>query len=229
MHGASFLFLHHSRNLRTVTLPHYLPRLCPSGLKPQEMGSAAASKGIHILGIGNLGKYVAYALKKQCVQQPVTLLFHREGLLAEWEKAGRAIQCTSGNVPDSRGGFEAELLPPPANPEATGSASGGSIRSLIVATKTHATTAALNLVKHRLDGDSSILFLQNGMGKYLLHSCRDSCVRQGADALQVRRMRSREMFSQTRGAVRGTGPAFAVRASTAPPRSASSMPAGGHS
>ncbi|KAK4040611.1 ketopantoate reductase PanE/ApbA C terminal-domain-containing protein [Parachaetomium inaequale] len=142
-------------------------------------------KGIHILGLGNLGKYVAYGLRRS--QQtiaasghllPVTLIFHRDGLLADWKSADRSIwyTCntsqTSPAAKKSRAtGFRVELLANAAagNREAEGQpdvtvGSNAPIRHLIVATKTYATAAALAPIKHRLSKDSDILFLQNGMG-----------------------------------------------------------------
>jgi 2-dehydropantoate 2-reductase len=146
-------------------------------------------KGIHILGLGNLGKYVAYGLRRsqQTVAasgavSPVTLIFHREGLLADWKSADRSIWYTCntsqsgpaaeqshatgfrvellGNVNTAAGNRETEI-----QPDVT---VGGNapISHLIVATKTYATAAALAPIKHRLSKDSNILFLQNGMGMF---------------------------------------------------------------
>ncbi len=121
---------------------------------------------IHILGLGNMGKYVAYAIMRQRQQAafastpPTTLLFHRPGLLAEWQSAGLSIRYTAMT---SQGpvegppvqGFSVDLLD---------STVATKIRYLIVATKAHATAAALVPLRHRLDARSHILFLQNGMG-----------------------------------------------------------------
>jgi 2-dehydropantoate 2-reductase len=121
---------------------------------------------IHVLGTGNLGKFVAHSIAKHCPEAPVTLLFHRPGLVTAWEAGGRGIECLSDGVVDRRTNFNVELLPP-ASPDPTLTQSvttSRSIKYLIVATKTYTTTAALSLVKNRLDSTSSVLFLQNGMG-----------------------------------------------------------------
>ncbi len=121
---------------------------------------------IHILGLGNMGKYVAYAIMRQRQQAaaaripPATLLFHRPGLLADWTRAGLSIRYTAmtsqGPVEGPRvEGLSIDLLD---------SAVTTRIRYLIVATKAHATAAALAPLRYRLDGESHILFLQNGMG-----------------------------------------------------------------
>ena len=116
---------------------------------------------IYIVGIGNLGKLVAYCLRKQSPATPVTLLLHREGLLSDWASAVQAIECgTPGaDVVDRQTGFAVEApgqhhhktpLPP--------------IKNLVVATKTYMTIAALRPIQHRLGRDSNVLLLQNGMG-----------------------------------------------------------------
>ncbi len=125
-------------------------------------------ESIHILGLGNMGKYVAYAIMRQRQRQqaafahlpPPTLLFHRPRLLAEWKSAGLSIQYSAmtnrGPVEGPRAeGFSVDLLDSSVTTR---------IRYLIVATKAHATAAALTPLRHRLDGGSHVLFLQNGMG-----------------------------------------------------------------
>jgi 2-dehydropantoate 2-reductase len=121
---------------------------------PARAGTMAS---IHILGLGNMGKYVAYALMRQQQQtpragvRPPTLLFHRPALLADWKKADRSIRCTAatsqGLVEGPRaGGFSIDLLGPTATTGAQ-----PAISYLIVATKAHATAAALAPLRHRLD------------------------------------------------------------------------------
>ncbi|KAK3936150.1 putative 2-dehydropantoate 2-reductase [Diplogelasinospora grovesii] len=121
---------------------------------------------IHVLGVGNLGKYIAHSPMKQA-SKPVILLFHRPSLDIEWQSAGCGIQCITDSVLDKRSGFRVEVLPPSSPSSSNESSQKGSfepIKYLIVATKTYMTTSALELVKGRLDSKSSILFLQNGMG-----------------------------------------------------------------
>ncbi|KAI1133861.1 2-dehydropantoate 2-reductase [Hypoxylon sp. FL0543] len=114
---------------------------------------------IHILGIGNIGKLFAYALKKSDPSSKVVLLLHRKSLASDWEVGGRCIELVTNGVSVKQGGLDVEVLSPQTPPE-----SGAFIKNLIVATKTYDTTKALSRVQYRLDGTSSILFLQNGMG-----------------------------------------------------------------
>ncbi|KXX78634.1 putative 2-dehydropantoate 2-reductase [Madurella mycetomatis] len=125
--------------------------------------TAGGDNAIHILGIGNLGKYVAHALMKQHPRSlaPITLLFHRKRLLADWNNGGRVIQCITHGKVDRRGGFKVEVLP---DSDVDGTLDTTPIKNLIVATRSYATTSALDLIKHRLDKESDVIFLQNGMG-----------------------------------------------------------------
>lgn len=127
--------------------------------------SAMASKAstapdaprIHILGAGNLGQYLARGLRKQNPQLPVTLLFHRAGLLEDWKAAGEEIECVADGAVDRTGGIDVELL-------GGGEGEAAPIRHLIVACKTYMAVSALRQVQGRLDAKSTIVFLQNGMG-----------------------------------------------------------------
>jgi 2-dehydropantoate 2-reductase len=110
---------------------------------------------IHVLGVGNLGRLFAHALANQPSPPPITLLLHRPSLLPEWEAAGRTISLTTHGVTNSSGTYSVET------PD---SDSGETISNLIVATKTLHTTTALESVRHRLNSESTVLFLQNGMG-----------------------------------------------------------------
>ena len=117
---------------------------------------AFAQSPIHILGLGNLGKLVAHALASSHPAPPqVTLLLHRPELYSQWDKAGHYIDVVTNGVSDRRGGFQIE--------ETSGEESS-LIRHLIVATKAYATIPALKPLRHRLRDESTMLFLQNGMG-----------------------------------------------------------------
>ncbi|KAL8392396.1 hypothetical protein RB595_002548 [Gaeumannomyces hyphopodioides] len=122
---------------------------------------------IYIVGVGNLGKLVAYCLRKQSPTTPVTLLLHRDGLLSDWATAGQAIECGTpgGGVTDRQTGFAIEA---PSHHHHRALAAGAPppppIKNLIVATKTYMTAAALRPLQNRLGHDSNVLLLQNGMG-----------------------------------------------------------------
>lgn len=123
------------------------------------MGTARDAHRIHILGAGNLGQYLARGLVKQNPNLPVTLLFHRNGLLSDWKAAGEAIECVTDGAIDRTAGIGVELLDDAEEAEP--------IKHLVVACKTYMAVSALKQVQKRLDENSTVVFLQNGMGMYM--------------------------------------------------------------
>ncbi|KAK0754476.1 2-dehydropantoate 2-reductase [Schizothecium vesticola] len=119
---------------------------------------------IHILGVGNLGKFVAHSLARD-VARPVTLLFHREGLKEQWESEGSRITCITDAVAETTTDFGIEVLSsdtptnqPEPNPHMN------MIKNLVVTTKAYNIVSALSRIHHQLDPSSTILLLHNGMG-----------------------------------------------------------------
>ncbi|MCJ1380285.1 hypothetical protein MMC17_003388 [Xylographa soralifera] len=126
------------------------------------------SETIYILGLGNVGCFVAHSLVSSPRKPPITLLFHRQGLLESWKKSGETIDVRTDGVSDIRGGFDVELAVP-LSEEENGAANSSAldhppIDHLVVAVKAQNTVAALRSIRHRLTAQSTILFLQNGMG-----------------------------------------------------------------
>ncbi|KAL8786908.1 MAG: hypothetical protein Q9213_002539 [Squamulea squamosa] len=118
---------------------------------------APICKTIHILGLGNLGKLTAHYLAAS-KSAPVTLLLHRPEQVNQWEEAGQCTDVVTNGRSHIQGNFQYEKTFESTNGHA------GQIYNLIVATKTYATTEALRPLRARLNEDSTILFLQNGMG-----------------------------------------------------------------
>jgi 2-dehydropantoate 2-reductase len=137
------------------------------------MHQHASDDTIYVLGVGNLGKYVAHSLMKQ-TSKPVTLLFHRPSLEVKWRAQGGCIQCITDGATDTTSRFGVEVLSPPSASSVTPRLEPP-IKYLIVATKTYMTAGALELVKNRLSATSSVLFLQNGMGMW--HQTREPSAR----------------------------------------------------
>jgi 2-dehydropantoate 2-reductase len=112
---------------------------------------------IHVLGVGNLARLFAHALSKSPNPPPITLLFHRQSLLEEWEKARCNIEITTNGVVSTSSNYEAEVVEEQEGHQDI-------IENLIVTTKTVNTVKAIFSVKHRLISNSTLLFTQNGMG-----------------------------------------------------------------
>jgi 2-dehydropantoate 2-reductase len=144
---------------------------------------------IHIMGVGNVGSFVAHALRGLPNPPPVTLIFSRWDKLNEWTESPQKLTLVTEGDSEIREGFEAEIAIPriryhgkevglnasSAVPvesdygsgkqqEALAGESTEPIRSLIICSKASFVLQGLSSVKHRLNKDSVILFLQNGMG-----------------------------------------------------------------
>lgn len=126
---------------------------------------------IHIIGVGNVGRFVAHALRGIPRPPPVTLLFSRPDMLRRWEESPRRLVVHTEGEAEARHGFDAEVAVPRTrlhgkeldmDPHAD--ESNGPINSLIVANKTPSVVQYLSAVKHRLSPRSVVCFLQNGMG-----------------------------------------------------------------
>jgi 2-dehydropantoate 2-reductase len=143
---------------------------------------------IHIMGIGNVGSFIAHALRGLPNAPPVTLIFARWEKLNEWKASPQRLSLITDDDVEVRDGYDAEIAIPriryhkkevglnsasavvaegAAGEGATQILSGESaepISSLIVCSKAPFVLQALSSVKHRLHKNSVILFLQNGMG-----------------------------------------------------------------
>lgn len=144
--------------------------------------NAFVERRIHIIGFGNIGKLLAHSLAGLPNRPPITLFFRRRTLMRQWREEGQAVRLVTNGIAETRKGYDVELVLPvspsqadtQSYPEASyaseseeengESVPGSVIYNLIVATKSQYTVSALNYIKHRLTRESTILFLQNGMG-----------------------------------------------------------------
>ena len=134
------------------------------GVSKAQLGShEILDRRIYILGIGNVGKFIAHSLAGIPNRPPITLLLHRQGLLHEWKSDGEEIDIVSHGVSHKRKGFQIELTGPEYR-NLGRREMYKPIQNLIVAVKSPQTVAALSVVAHRLNRQSTIVFLQNGMG-----------------------------------------------------------------
>ena len=133
---------------------------------------------IYVLGAGNIGGFVAHSLAGLPHRPPITLLLPSQRSLANWHEGGASIKLTVDGLLDMKSGFDVEhiQLPQPAREngiiehESTSTSSsphepqGEIIYNLVVSVKAFNTVDAIRRVAHRLTQNSSILFIQNGMG-----------------------------------------------------------------
>lgn len=150
------------------------------------------TRRVHILGLGSIGTLVAHSL--QCLPNapPLTLLLHKPELFQKFKQDGRIIRLINPNteVNDEQYGYDVDVLD--AN-EQTGAPfwkhipnrdggyqgrptntllDGETLKSgevyiytLIVAVKGPRTVEALRSVKHRVNAQTTICLMQNGMGQ----------------------------------------------------------------
>ncbi|KAF2673071.1 2-dehydropantoate 2-reductase-like protein [Microthyrium microscopicum] len=122
------------------------------------MTRRSAAPGVHILGIGSLGKFFAHSLRASHPDLPIALLYHRPNFPTQFIEAENSIQVrTPPTAVSQLGGFSIESVHDKV-------LSQSAIKNLIVATKTLTTAVAVTSIASRLDKDSTLLFVQNGMG-----------------------------------------------------------------
>ncbi|KAI1001589.1 hypothetical protein K3495_g6613 [Podosphaera aphanis] len=123
------------------------------------------TKRVHILGVGNLGRFFAHSLHRSNKIDPISLLFHRPSLQEEWEEAGRVIELTSRDLNSSAGSTTVESAKYDIEPTYVDTPDTAvPIQNLIVTTKAYDVVKALSAIWHRLTPRTTILFTQNGLG-----------------------------------------------------------------
>jgi 2-dehydropantoate 2-reductase len=112
---------------------------------------------IHILGVGNVGTFVAHALRALLPPSPAITLLLRAHAQAAFREAGYKIVVTdvASGLSQQQTGFR---VIDPADASTT-----SEIQNLIVATKGYQTRASLAPIMHRLSPKSTVLLLQNGI------------------------------------------------------------------
>ncbi|KAI9796708.1 MAG: hypothetical protein M1833_006048, partial [Piccolia ochrophora] len=138
-----------------------------------------SSRRIHILGLNGVGLFVAHSLAGLPNRPPISLLAHTITSVTQWERNGRTIEVTTDGLPVSRGNMDIELFrlndqgsftdqPTTQGQEQSVSSQAASndlpINVLVVASRASFVVKTLSAIKHRLHRESTILFLQDGMG-----------------------------------------------------------------
>lgn len=145
---------------------------------------------IHILGLGNVGSFVAHSLATRQSRPPTTLMLHNTHLYQSWIQKRKRLSLSLDGLDDIKTGFDINVrdkeawysLPYSAGNEteqdlsekllkkeaeqalAQAEQDDGHIDCLVVTCKASDTVRALSTVRHRLTPDSTVLLLQNGMG-----------------------------------------------------------------
>ncbi|KEF58018.1 uncharacterized protein A1O9_05941 [Exophiala aquamarina CBS 119918] len=149
------------------------------------------TRRIHILGLGSIGTLVAHSLKCLPNPPPITLMIHRDSMYQTYKKQSRTIRLINkqNEVNDEQTGFDVDVLnvregkqaywkfiadvpgargtAPTNPPEPLERLPSGEtyIYNLIVTVKGPTTIGALRSIRHRVDANSTICFMQNGLGQ----------------------------------------------------------------
>ncbi|ODA82643.2 hypothetical protein RJ55_01151 [Drechmeria coniospora] len=143
----------------------------PSSSSPSSSPSARPAadldRRIFILGVGNIGRLYASHLARHIPTPPLTLVVHREELLAQWLSA-EGLELIQNGVPTrNKTAFDIEYwteTPPECGPVRE-VADGAALRNLIIATKASAAVPQADRLRRYLDGESTVAFTQNGITK----------------------------------------------------------------
>lgn len=140
--------------------------------------SPDASMRIHVVGIGSVGTFVAFHLRRSLsAKHAVVAVHHRSPFkrIAARDEGGTLLVESGGNI-IPQAGVEHEGLNPPRwkhvppsilDPDAhEEEATPSPIDSLILTCKAHASLPALATLLPRISRDTTIVLLQNGMGHY---------------------------------------------------------------
>ena len=136
---------------------------------------------IHIVGIGNVGCFIAHSLRSISEPPPVTLIFHNQEQEHHWNSGNKEIGVCADGSSSYQGGYDTETMPRKSmfnadievNHRSTSSAphlrrkpsnEHRKIDNLIVCVNANFARAALFRLRHRLHKHSSILILSSGMG-----------------------------------------------------------------
>ncbi|KAJ5306548.1 hypothetical protein N7508_005563 [Penicillium antarcticum] len=135
---------------------------------------------VHILGIGNVGSFIAHSLAARSSPPPITLCMHNKLLYNAYRQRKESIAVSVHGMDNIQKGFDVEVVdqngawfPAPSKHDRGpgGKVSpffspeeAGPIENLIVCTKAHHTVLAMEDIAHRLTPESTICFIHNGMG-----------------------------------------------------------------
>ncbi|MCJ1312418.1 hypothetical protein MMC25_006092 [Agyrium rufum] len=131
--------------------------------KPRTPSTNSVSRKIHFIGAGNVGNFVAHSLAGIPKPPEICLLLRRVAF-EEFKLNGQTLEVVTHGVPDPRQNISAEPIFPIRTLPSGERDPSDTIVNLVVSTKTFDTASALQSVSHRLTSDSTIVFLQNGLG-----------------------------------------------------------------
>lgn len=148
------------------------------------------TRRIHIMGMGSIGTFIAHTLMCLPNPPPISLLFHREEMYANFQAASRVIRLINkkSQTNDERSGYDVDLgeynpeketmywrhisdrpwnkdPTNPPGPEEILPSGEVRIYTLVLTVKGPSTVVALKSIKHRVSAQTTICLMQNGLGQ----------------------------------------------------------------
>lgn len=169
-----------------LNVSSFTPMEAPTGFENLE----SKVSRVHVLGGGNIWKFVAHAIAGIPNPPHITLLFRSHTMHRRWQASDRFIEVITDGKGEKRYGFEVELIgslkkenlsvtpinayredsvmPPEDSPDtnhgADNAANSDIIHHLIISVSARTTVSELSNVAHRLTQDSTIVFMHKGLG-----------------------------------------------------------------
>jgi len=140
---------------------------------------------VHVVGLGNVGTFIAHSLASRQSPPPITLLLHNPQVLADFRRKKYALAMNHNGMDDVKGGFDVEVRSDSqwhkvdtrdVKEKARGEHADDEeylfgdrtddedIDCLIVCTRANHAEKTLKTLSHRLTSDSTICLVQGGMG-----------------------------------------------------------------
>ena len=121
----------------------------------------ANADAITLFTSGNVGKLIVHSLRGIPDPPAITLLVHTQALLQRWEESKKVITLQKDGKDLEASGYDVEVMPEQGEADDNADVP---IDNLLVITKAAYTVPNLIRVAHRLNSNSTICFMQNGMG-----------------------------------------------------------------
>ena len=118
---------------------------------------------IHVMGLNIQGRYVAHTLAGAETIPPPIFMINRWNLLMRWNEAGRCLKLHREKQVIVRDRIRAQFTPPIRGPHPR-KEKDTHISNLVVTVPAGHTVEALGQISHRLDHNSTIVLIQEGLG-----------------------------------------------------------------
>lgn len=118
---------------------------------------------IHVMGLNIQGRYVAHTLAGAETIPPPIYMINRWNLVKRWNDSGKCLKLHKEKKVHVRDRLQAQFTPPIEGPHPSKNGDEH-INNLVVTVPAGHTVQALAQIRHRLDHNSTIVLIQEGLG-----------------------------------------------------------------